>query len=308
MSKEKIHVVILPYFCDEEVDRYLKIAQRLKTFNPPKVRCDYLLAASPRTETSQRLVDAYSELGHVATLDCPTQIFGYPEGPTAMFWDCMDYLSKHYANSGGFGLWLESDMAPVKSDWLDRLSDEWYGDSDYTSDPESLSQTPIMMGCYVPEVYKRRFFKRPKLMLGDHINGGACYAMDFYQHMPAEARQWVFDMAVYKYARKLGRIRRTRQIAFSTTRRARRDVADDAKVLLHGFRQDKDRFLDRCLRPLTQREKNVSRLNPLLNRIEMLSRGVRLRFIRHGHDAVLENVFYSKHQFEASEDAVRRAA
>ena len=237
MSNQKKHVVILPYFCQEEVDRYVKIAARIKTFPKPNVDCEFLLASSPRTETSQQLVDTYSELGPTTAFACPTQIFGYPEGPGAMFWDSMEFISKNYAGNDGFSLWLESDMAPIKPDWLDRLSEEWY----------SGNQTPIMMGCFVPEVYKYRYFKQPKLLLAPHINGGACYSMDFADAMPAEARTGVFDMAVYQYAQKLGRARFTKQIAFSAHSRVRRDIADQDKVLLHGFMQQKDRFIEQCV-------------------------------------------------------------
>jgi hypothetical protein len=294
MSTHKKHIIILPYFCQEEVDRYLQIAARLKTFPKSAVGCDFLLASSPRTETSQSLVEAFSELGTTIAFACPTQIFGYPEGPGAMFWDCMEFIEKNYQSNDGFSLWLESDMAPVKPDWLDRLSDEWY----------SESQTPVMMGCYVPEVYKYRIFKKPKLILHPHINGGACYSMDFAAQMPPEARKGVFDMAVYQYADQLGRAKFTRQIAFSTHDRVRRDIADPDKVLLHGFMQDKDRFINQCLTPLSEAERKRSGWNPLLDRLETAKRKLRVQFVRRGHRAMLENMFLAKQKFESENPQV----
>lgn len=294
MSDKKKHIIILPYFCQEEVDRYLKIAQRLKTFPVPVVDCDFLLASSPRTETNQALVAAFSELGTAIPFACPTQIFGYPEGPGAMFWDCMEFISNNYPDNDGFSLWLESDMAPIKPDWLDRLSDEWY----------SGSETPVMMGCFVPEVYKYRIFKKPKLILHPHINGGACYSMDFANQMPEEARQGVFDMAVYQYAKKLGRARFTQQISFSTLTRVRRDVADSNKVLLHGFMQEKDLFIEQCLTPLTDRERNSQGWHPVLDQIETAKRKFRVQFVRRGHRAMLENMFLAKQKFESENPAI----
>ena len=79
--KQQQHIVILPYFCEEEVDRYLKIADKLETFPEPECQVHYLLASSPRTEPSSRLYDAYSRLGPTTSFQCPTQIFGYPQGP-----------------------------------------------------------------------------------------------------------------------------------------------------------------------------------------------------------------------------------
>ena len=106
-----------------------------------------------------------------------------------MYWDAMEFIAEKFAMSDGFSLWLESDMAPIKPDWLDRLSAEWYA-----------SEPPLMMGCYVPEVFKHRFLRRPKLILAPHVNGGACYATDFAKRMPPEAREGVFDVAVYQHA------------------------------------------------------------------------------------------------------------
>ncbi len=282
------HNIILPYFCQEEVVRYLKIAARLKSFPEPAGGYRFLLASSPRTKTSTALVEAYSQLGTTIPFACPTQVFGYPAGPTAMFWDCMDFVAERFPDESGFSLWLESDMAPVQPDWIDRLSNQWYGEE----------ETPIMMGCYVPEVYKHRIFKKSKLILKPHINGGACYAMDFAKRMPAEARQGVFDMAVFEYAEKLGRAKFTRQISFSTVSRVRRDLLDDEKVLLHGFMQDKDVFVDRCLQPLTDSEKNAVVWNPLLDQLEQMRRQIRVKFVRKGHRAMLENMFLAKQRYE----------
>ncbi len=289
MDANKKHIIILPYFCQEEVDRYLKIAQRLKSFPQPNVQCDFLLASSPRTETNQQLVNTYSELGKTIPFACPTQIFGYPEGPGAMFWDCMEFISQNYQGNDGFSLWLESDMAPVKPNWIDRLSEEWY----------SGDEVPVMMGCYVPEVYKHRIFKQPKRILEPHINGGACYSMDFAKQMPAEARTGVFDMAVYQYAQKLGRARFTRQISFSTLDRVRRDVADQDKVLLHGFMQDKDPFIKQCLTPLTAREMKSANWNSVLDQLETAKRKLKVQFVRRGRKAMLENMFLAKQKHEA---------
>ena len=296
MSDRPQHTVILPYFCREEVERYLKIAERLAQFPAPKCDVTFLLASSPKTETDEDLVAAYSKLGKTIAFACPTQIFGYPEGPGAMFWDCMEYLQAKNDGGDGFSLWLESDMAPVKSDWIDRLSDEWYAGD----------ETPVMMGCYVPEVYKHRILKRPKRILEAHINGGACYALDFASHMPPEAREGVFDMAVFQFAEKAGRSRYTRQISFSTNQRVRRDVMDPNKVLLHGFMQEKDLFIRQCLNPITETEQSRASWNATLDRWEEFRRRVKVQFVRRGKHATLENMFLEKNRFERQHPEVFR--
>lgn len=290
MASNQKHIVILPYFCQEEVDRYLKIAQLLGRYPAPNVEVEFLLAASPRTVPSEELQRAFSPFGNTISFQCPTQVFGYPEGPGAMFWDCMEYIANANPGRDGFSLWLESDMSPVKPDWIDQLAQQWAG----------FEKQPIMMGCYVPEVYKRRLFKGPKLMLEPHINGGACYSLDFANQMPESARTGVFDMAVFQFAQEQGRAMNTSKISFSTNQRVRRDVLDPEKVLLHGFMQEKDQFIDDCVRPLTERERKTASLNLMRDKLETAHRRLKVMFVRKGRRAMLENMFLAKRQFEKS--------
>ena len=297
MSENRKHVVILPHFCEEEVNRYLQIADHLKTWSKPKVETDFLLAASPKREPSQRLADAYRDLGKVTLFQCPTQIFGYPEGPTAMFWDCMEFVEQNYNGHDGFSLWLESDMCPTQPNWIDHLSDAWYDGT----------QRPLMMGCYVPQVYKHRVFRKPKAILDPHINGGACYAMNFASQMPAEAREGVFDMAVYQYAQQRGLARESRAIAFSTSKRVRRDLLDSSKVLLHGFMQEKDSFIDACTTPVSDAERKHSKWGAWQDQLESMQRKLRVLKVRKGKQAMLENMFLAKQRHEAENPVVSTA-
>lgn len=294
MADRRKHVVILPYYCEDEIKRYLQIADFLVS-QPKSPRADYcfLLAASPLATTSETLKETYSRLAPTYHFKCPTQVFGYPEGPTAMFWDCMDHIAERFAGSQGFSLWLESDMCPTRGDWIDRLSAEWF----------AASPEPIMMGCYVPEVFKHRLFRKPKRLLDPHINGGACYSIGFANHMPSEAREGVFDMAVYRFAESAGRVLPTEQITFSTLGRVRRDLRDDSKTLLHGFMQDKDRFIADCVRPITNRERQAAVLAPLQENLETLKRRLRVCFVRRGHRAMLENMLLAKQKMESSKRA-----
>lgn len=281
------HVLVLPYFCQAEIDRYQRTADWLVRETSRPLDCTFLLAASPKAEPSEQLRAAFSRLGPVVSYQCPTQVFGYPAGPTAMFWDAMDFVAANFSGDG-FSLWFESDMAFVKPNWLDRLAAEW----------NAGERRPLMMGCYVPHVYKHRLFRRPKLLLNPHINGGACYALDFARRMPAAAREGVFDMAVYEHGLALGEMRATRQIAFSTVRRARRDLLAEEKSVLHGFMQDKDRFISECVRPLSPAERRQHRWSPLEEQWETWQRQIRVLFVRRGHQAMLENMFLAKQRAE----------
>jgi hypothetical protein len=279
------HTIILPYFSAEEVDRYLKIVRRMGDLGSQQCEFNFLLAASPRIAPSERLELACRDVAPTHSFQCPTQIFGYPQGPTAMFWDAMDYTQAHLQDdSDGFALWLESDMVPVKSDWLDRLDAEW----------RSEGVTPVVMGCYVPELYKSRFMREKRLVLHEHINGGACYNKRLSSLMPESIRSDVFDMVIYREAKQVGLTICSEQIMFSTTQRARRDVMDDQKVLLHGFMQDKDLFLDLCCAPVTERDQRMKPWNQLLDAIEDMQRQVKMLWVRRGRHAVLENMYHAK--------------
>lgn len=291
------HVLILPYYCQAEVDRYLRIADSLQRLGPQPIDYEFLLAASPKIEINHVLHDRFAKLAPTTSFACPTQVFGYPQGPTAMFWDCMDYIAEYMNHAPGFSLWLESDMAIVKADWLIRLDAEWAR--------ETGDRPPLIMGNVVPDVYRRRFFRRPKLLLTQHVNGGACYAKDFSRHMVPAARHGVFDMAVYQYAHALNAVRHTDLICFSTVESARRDVLDSGKVVLHGFMQDKDQFIARCTAPRSPSDDLRARLVPLATRWEMVRRKIRSHIVRRGSQAVLNNVLLTQQQVRA---ASRRAA
>ncbi len=291
MAKQEKYVVILPYFCEEEVERYLKIADWLKQNCTTQLPCHFLLAASPRTQHSDKLFDNFKQLGECTQFQCPSQVFGYPQGPTAMFWDAMDHIAENFSDYQGFSLWLESDMAFTQPDWLPRLVEEWNSNND--------EHAPLVMGCYIPEVYKHRLFRKPKLILQDHINGGACYSLDFAKRMPLDARNDVFDMAVYQFGKSVGGVKATRQISFSTNSRVRRDLLDQNKCILHGFMQEKDEFIDQCVRPLTEREIKSASWIPIRDQVELLKRRIKVCFVRRGHEAMLENMLLAKHRMES---------
>ena len=284
-------VIIIPYFSEEEIDRYLKIGQRLASFKTQNTPYEFLLAASPRIEPSARLYEGFSQIAPCQHFQCPTQIFGYPEGPTAMFWDCMDHIENAYDLDGGFSLWMESDMVPVKQDWIDRLSAEW-----------QLSPTaPLLMGCYVPDVMKQRFFRRKRLWIKEHINGGACYSNDFASQMPAEAREGVFDMVVFKHAEAVGRAVGTQQIAFGTVQSVAEEASREDRVLLHGFMQDKDAFLDACLAIDAECSEEVHEASHFKQQVDEAYEKFLLRFVVRGRPAMLRALLLKQKQLERAQ-------
>ncbi len=288
------HTIILPYFSQDEIQRYTKIIRHLQSLGKQNCPFNFLLAASPKIAPREELRQVCSEVAPTYSFQCPTQVFGYPAGPTAMFWDAMDYIQANLQDDG-FALWLESDMVPVKSNWLDRLDQEW----------RSEGETPIVMGCYVPELYKVRLFRSKRLVLHEHINGGACYNKRLSSLIPDSVKEEVFDMVIYREAKKIGLTICSEQIMFSTTQRARRDVMDQHKVLLHGFMQEKDQFIEKCCAPLTLLERGLKPWNGLIDAIEDVQRQVKMLWLRRGRHAVLENMYHTKRKLSRQ---IRRKA
>ena len=105
-------------------------------------------------------------------------------------------------------------------------------------------------------------------------------------------------MAVFQFAQQRGLARECRAIAFSTTARVRRDLADSSKVLLHGFMQEKDEFIDNCIRPLTDSEIQAAKWHALQDQIESTRRKLKTWFVRNGREAMLENMFLAKQKYE----------
>ncbi|MEE2642266.1 MAG: hypothetical protein VX768_16670 [Planctomycetota bacterium] len=276
------YTIILPYYCQEEIDRYMRIGDHLMELGPQETEYEFLLAASPKIRPNRDFEKRFSRIAPTISFSCPTKIFGYPEGPTAMFWDCMDFLSQHSDDDDqGFGLWLESDMIPVKPDWLDRIVQDWHA-----------GQVPLLMGCLIPDVYKHRILKRPRKWIAEHINGGACYGRHFGRALPAEARQDVFDVAVYPYVSDPPhQLKVTQTIALSTMERCRADIVDPRRTILHGFMQNKDDFIDKCRQPISADEKSRLAQQSHYSRFNQAMERAKLLFMGRGPEAMLNAMF-----------------
>lgn len=279
------HIIVIPYHSESEVDRYLKIARQIKSLGAQQCEFRFLLAASPQIRQSDRLYDCFAETAPTSTFSCPTRLVGYPFGATAMFWDSMDFIAENFPADGGFNLWLESDMVPVKPDWLDRLSRDWY---DWDQ-----KQPLLLMGCYVSEIYKRRAFSRPRLAVAEHINGGACYARNFATQMPLASRIGDrFDLNLFPFVQQHGGFKHTDQFAFSLVSRLEQDMSCQDVAILHGIMQDKDQFVDSCLaaKPQPLMPQAASLRDQMLDVYHKFE----LRYFKRGEQFILANLMVQK--------------
>jgi len=62
--------------------------------------------------------------------------------------------------------------------------------------------------------------------------------------------------------------------------------------------QEKDQFIDDCIRPLEESEIQNAKWNALQEQIETTRRKLKVWFVRHGREAVLENMFLAKQRYE----------
>lgn len=224
------HRIIIPYFCEEEMRRYRWIASHLAAMGMPEEKVEFLLAPAAGADPSNRLPESFGRLGGVSVYRCQTREKGYPKRVNAMFWEIMRHLNRERGGENGFALWLESDMIPVRKDWLERLEADWQ------SAPGRL-----VMGLYVPE---RRLPAPPSKA---HINGGACYAMDFAGRVPEIYSNEPFDLAIFSSVSDGTRHIRSKVFAFSTLESLESDWTDPQKTILHGYLQPKDEFIQRGL-------------------------------------------------------------
>jgi len=235
------HIVIIPYFSQAEVDRYLLIAEHLQRFASPGGRFEHLLVSSYAMPPSELLFAAFEKIAPVRTYVCKNRVHGHPEGPSAMFWEAMDHIAdlsqsdRGMPEDGGFSLWLESDMVPIKPDWLAQLEQQWIqGGSEL-----------LQMGRRVPPVYTKRWFRRKQVLIPDHINGGACYSKQFSRRLPNEVRRGgCFDRDAFQYVKLGGEYRYTAAFAFSTIETLSFDFSDKETLIVHGWQQNKDDFVN----------------------------------------------------------------
>lgn len=163
-------IIVLPYYCQEEVALFGKLVNILSQWGGLGGRVEFLLSARYDCPKSQELYELCAKVAPTKSIQCSMEGKGIVkpdagssiEGPSGMFWDTMRFVDKNYPLDGGFVFWMEADMVPLREDWLKALNAEW--------SPELM-----VMGflCYSP--------------IGrwlPHINGGACYAKDFFRKVP----------------------------------------------------------------------------------------------------------------------------
>jgi hypothetical protein len=228
------HIVAIPYYCQEEVRRYLLIADLLRSYTretSKTVEFEFLISPAWSVNPDDALFDAFSKVSTVDLYNCKTKAVGYPRRATAMFWEIMEHIAHSYPKDGGFVLWLESDMIPVRANWMSQLTSEW------TSSPNL-----ILMGPLIPEFRTRKGYLVP-----EHINGGSCYSKDLAKHVPLDGRRSYFDVDLFSYVKATKRFKPSELFTLATYDDIPELILDSETVILHGYLQAKDKFVNKCI-------------------------------------------------------------
>ena len=217
-----MHLIILPYYCEKEIENFCKIADIWKQLTKTKLEYEFILAAQFDFKPSQKLENVFSKIAPIHHLRCEIKGKGlrHPkkgysmDGPTAMFWNSMEYITLNFEDDGDFSLWLEHDMIPLVPDWLDQLDEEW------------KEGEQIVMGRYMN-------MNRP------HINGGACYSKSLadilYKQRGRPKKP--FDLEMFQFVK--GRHKRTKLIEFwFQAKTMGKRVPQQETVLLHGVQDN----------------------------------------------------------------------
>ena len=174
-EKKMKHIIVIPYYSRREIKVFLETAKTWKKLTKTNLNYEFLLSVRYDTKPDKTLEKEFSKIAHTRSIQCQTRGKGIRapakgfniEGPTAMFWDTMEYVNNNYPKDGGFVLWFEYDMVPLIPSWLDKLDEKW------------RTGNYVMMGKLIDRNWVRKYF--PKCLPGmvEHINGGACYKKDF---------------------------------------------------------------------------------------------------------------------------------
>lgn len=227
------HTIVLPYINNDEIQRFISIGRFLKLRSKNRSDFRFLLVNKKTVAPSVELEELYSQIAPVGRFEPNTTIDAYPQGPDAFFWETMEHINKNFEKDGGFVLWHESDMIAIRPDWVDRLAAEWIARPD-----------ALVMGLY----YLRRFWVKTRGFTADHINGGACYAKDLVRYVPALIRGKGFDYSLFRVIGPTKRYIKSDQFCFSHLFSLADDFRDPRKTILHGYRQDKNLFIEKTIR------------------------------------------------------------
>jgi hypothetical protein len=243
------HIVVIPYISQEEVNRLLQIGNYLKRHNENRSTYEFLLVNKKSISPDKELLDIFSGIAPSKQYQAETIFNTYPAGPSELFYKTMNYIYKVYEQDGGFVLWFESDMIPVASRWIDLLENEWVKWAGV-----------LVMGLFIP----RTFFIKGKYFVEEHINGGACYSKKIAKVLPADFGKTPFDISLFYRIHMRNKYHKSRLFKFSHMYSLLDDIQNKKVVILHGYLQNKNKFISKTINLIESSEARRSERQFLL--------------------------------------------
>lgn len=120
------YVLVLPYWCDEEINNFVQLFSRWDDFCKTEKKYRFLIARRFDIKENKKLRDLCEKYAPTEEISCESYPWsGYPAGANGIFKSVIEHVQENYSNTGGFVFWFEHDVIPIHADWLTHLSDWW---------------------------------------------------------------------------------------------------------------------------------------------------------------------------------------
>jgi hypothetical protein len=182
-----VNIIVLPYWCDKEIQNFLQVLNRWELFCKSKKLYSFLIVRRFDAKESPDLIRACEKYAPTKSILCDNYPWsGWPNGANGMFKHTMEYILENENNDGDFVFWFEHDVIPIYIDWLDWLSKIWNPElsmaGQYMSPPwintHQLKMAPYIVGssCYNKELAKSNAFKQ--------IRSDYCFDFTLSEELP----------------------------------------------------------------------------------------------------------------------------
>lgn len=181
------HIIVLPYWCEKEVNNFLQILNRWELFCQTKETYRFLIARRFDAQENADLINACKKHAPAESISCDRYPWvGWPAGANGMFKHVMETINEK-PNDGGFVYWFEHDVIPIYIDWMDWLAKMWKPElsvlGQYMSPPWiNLHQMPMNPNVNGTACYNKRLASNPAVQM---ITQDKCFDFTLSELVPA---------------------------------------------------------------------------------------------------------------------------
>jgi hypothetical protein len=185
MVKPHKNIIVLPYWCQAELDRYEQIAKNWSrlTQNVSDIEVCFLLLARWDAPDGTYLLKTFGYHGETKLHRCRKPKFESRGRPTRhrvvkhMFVQAFSCVETLYTDFKGFVFWMEHDVMFTDVNWLNLLNTNWFSFRD-------KNDRIVLMGHYVNKDNMPHILDtNSNLKIPEHINGVACYSPSILKYI-----------------------------------------------------------------------------------------------------------------------------